>query len=132
MNVPGGSIRASKDKIMTWMPVEWARRVHAPETTSLPSEVPASLRIAGNILRAVFIVCLLAITARVSMPQSETIWTVYDTPGDLIRMFLGLAVCVGIVIQFFKAPKDAHAYRTWLYFGLAAVPFAAVCLFAIW
>jgi hypothetical protein len=120
------------EEIMTWTPIEWARRAHAPEVKLPTSDIPASLRIAGNVLRAVFIICLLAITARVSMPQNETIWTAYDSPGDLVRLALGFAVCLWIVIQFFKAPKDAHAYRTWLYFGLAAVPFAAVCLLAIW
>ena len=83
-------------------------------------------------VRAVFIACLLAITVRVSMPQSETIWTAYETPGDLIRMALGFVVCLGIVIQLFMAPKDAQAYRTWLYLGLAAVPFALICVFATW
>ncbi len=117
---------------MTWMPIEWARRAHGPADKLPPSEIPASLRIAGMVVRAVFIVCLLAITARVSMPQSETIWTAYDTPGDLVRLALGFAVCLWVVVQFFKAPKDAQAYRTWLYFGLAAVPFALICLVAIW
>jgi hypothetical protein len=127
-----GLQRAFMEEIMTWTPIEWARRAHAPEVKLPTSDIPASLRIAGNVLRAVFIICLLAITARVSMPQNETIWTAYDSPGDLVRLALGFAVCLWIVIQFFKAPKDAHAYRTWLYFGLAAVPFAAVCLLAIW
>lgn len=117
---------------MSWMPIEWARRVHHPEAKLAPSEIPARLRIAGNAVRAVFIVCLLAITLRVSMPQNETIWTAYDTPGDLVRMALGFVVCVWIVIQLFRVPKDAHGYRTWLYFGLAAVPFSLICLFAVW
>ena len=117
---------------MTWTPIEWARRAHVPEAKLPPSDIPAGLRIAGTVLRAVFIACLLAITVRVSMPQSETIWTAYETPGDLIRMALGFVVCLGIVIQLFLAPKDAQAYRTWLYLGLAAVPFALICVFATW
>jgi hypothetical protein len=117
---------------MTWTPIEWARRAHIPESQLSPSEIPARLRIAGNVLRAVFIVCLLAITVRVSMPQNETIWTVYDTPGDVVRMALGFVVFVWIAIQLFRMPKDANAYRTWLYFGLVAVPFALICLRAVW
>jgi hypothetical protein len=74
----------------------------------------------------------LALTIRVSMPQSETIWTAYETPADLIRFCLGLALGVWLVFQFFNGPRDAQGYRTWLYLGLAAVPFALICLFAVW
>ena len=115
---------------MAWMPIEWARR--DPHAAELTSDLSPGLRIASNVLRALFIACLLAITLRVSMPQSETIWTAYDTPGDLVRMVLGLAVCVWLVVQLFTAPKDARHYRTWLYLGLAAVPFALICLIAVW
>jgi len=114
---------------MTWMPIEWARRdSHA----AMPADLSPSLRMASNVLRALFIVCLLLITLRVSMPQSETIWTAYDTVGDLVRMGLGLAVCVWLVVQFFTPSKDARHHRTWLYLGLAAVPFALICLIAVW
>ncbi len=115
---------------MAWLPIEWGRRdPHATESTSDQSP---GLRLASNVLRALFIACLLLITLRVSTPQNETIWTVYDTPGDLVRMALGLAVCVWLVVQLLTAPKDANHYRTWLYLGLVAVPFAAICLVAVW
>jgi len=96
------------------------------------SNIPARLRIAGTLLRAVFIITLVLVMLRVSMPQNETIWTAYDTPGDLIRMALGFAVCIWLVIQLFNMPKDAAGYRTWLYLGLAAVPFALICLVYVW
>ena len=115
---------------MTWMPIEWARR--DPDTAVPGSDVSRGLLIASVVLRALFIACLLVITLRVSMPQNETVWTAYDTPGDLVRMALGLAVCVWLVVQLFRAPNDAHAYRTWLYFGLAALPFVLICVFAVW
>ena len=95
-------------------------------------KVPTMLRVAGMGLRAVFIVCLVAITVRVSQPQNETIWTAYDTPSDLLRMALGFAVCLWVTIQLFKLPQDAASNRTWIYFGLAAVPFALICLFYAW
>ncbi len=117
---------------MSWMPIEWARRVHHPEAKLPVSKIPAGLRIAGTVLRTVFIVSLLLVTLRVSMPQSTTLWTAYETPGDLIRMALGFVVCLWIGIQLFTVPKDAQAYRTWLYLGLAAVPFAVICVFAVW
>jgi hypothetical protein len=118
---------------MSWMPArtsEWSRI--SPDAKTPASELPAVLHIAGVVLRALFMIALVLITWRVSMPQSETIWTVYETPGDLMRMVLGLAVCVGVMIQLFKAPHDAQRYRTWLYLGLAAVPFAWICLVAVW
>jgi hypothetical protein len=117
---------------MSWMPIEWPRRLTHDEAKSPSSGIPIGLRAVGVAVRVVFIACLVLTTLRVSMPQNETIWTAYDTPGDLVRMALGLAVCIWIVVQLFKAPKDAHAYRTWLYFGLAALPFALICVFAVW
>ncbi len=110
---------------------EWWRKLR-PHAKAPGSGVTPGLRIASTVLRALFIVCLLAITLRVSMPQNETIWTVYDTLGDVVRMVLGLAVCVWLVVQLFTPPKDAHHYRIWLYLGLLAVPFAVICLFAVW
>ncbi len=115
---------------MTWVPIEWARR--DPHAAVLASDLSPGVRIASNVLRTLFIACMLVITLRVSMPQSETIWTAYDTPGDIVRMALGLAVCVWLVVQLFTAPNDAQHHRTWLYLGLAAVPFAAICLVAVW
>jgi hypothetical protein len=117
---------------MTSLPIEGAHRLDSPAPTALGSEIPWRLRVVGSVLRIVFIACLLAITVRVALPQSETIWTVYDTPGDVVRLILGLAVCVWIAVQLFRAPKDRHAYQTWVYFGLAAVPFALIFLAAGW
>jgi hypothetical protein len=113
---------------MTWMPIDWARRV----TFEQHPDVPVWLQVSGAALRVVFITCLIVITLRVSMPQNETLWTLYDTPGDLVRVVLGLAVCAWIAVQLFKGPKDARSQRTFLYFGLAAVPFALLCMIAIW
>jgi hypothetical protein len=91
-----------------------------------------ALRVAATILRTIFICIVVLITFIVSMPQNETLWTVYDTPLDVIRLLLGIAVCVWLAVQLFKGPVDAHGYRTWLYLGLVAIPFAAICLVAIW
>jgi hypothetical protein len=101
--------------------------------TKLPaSDVSPVLRVAATLLRTIFIAALLALTVRVSLPQSETIWTAYETPADLIRFLLGLALCLWLGVQFFRGPRDAQGYRTWLYLGLAAVPFVAICLVAVW
>jgi hypothetical protein len=96
------------------------------------SKIPVRLATASFILRTIFLVSLLILTIHVSAPQTSTIWTIYETPGDLIRFALGFAVCLGIAIQVFMAPKDAHAHRTWLYLGLAMVPFILICIVGIW
>jgi len=96
------------------------------------TELPPWLKTAGLAVRAIFIVCLLAITIRVSLPQNETILTVYDTPGDVVRLLLGFGVCIWVAMQLFWAPEDEHGYRTWLYFGVAAIPFALICLVFVW
>jgi hypothetical protein len=92
----------------------------------------SGLRIAANLLRTACILLLIAVTLTVSMPQNETIWTVYDTTGDLIRLILGFVVSVGLAFQLFRGPADSHAYRTWVYLGIAAIPVLLVCLLAAW
>ena len=61
---------------------------HPPEA-KLSGDVSHALRIAAIALRTLFIVLLVVLTLRVSLPQSETIWTAYDTPADLVRLILG-------------------------------------------
>lgn len=112
---------------MTWLPASWAHE-SAPSTASNL----ISLRVVGTVLRTVFIVAVLLVTIRVALPQSETVWTAYETPADLFRMALGLLVSIWILFQLFSLPKDEQAYRTWSWLGLAAVPFAVICVLAMW
>jgi len=107
-------------------------RLETPEAKLPAPNTSSALRIAAIVLRTVFLVLLLMLTVRVSLPQSETIWTAYETPADLLRFCLGLALCVWFIFQLFQGPNDAQGYRTWLYLGLVAVPFALICLFAVW
>ena len=107
-------------------------RSETPDAKLPVANVSSVLRIAAIVLRTILICILLTLTVRVSLPQSETIWTAYETPADLIRFCLGLALCVWFIFQFFHGPTDAQGYRTWLYLGLVAVPFALICLFAAW
>jgi hypothetical protein len=103
-----------------------------PKTGFPVPEGRNGLRMAAIILRTAFILILMALMIRVSLPQSETIWSAYETPGDLIRLWLGIGVCIWLVVQLFQGPNDAHGYRTWFYLGLAAVPFSLICLLAVW
>ena len=45
--------------------------------------IPMGVRILAIALRALFIGALMAVTVRVSSPQSESLASVYETPGDL-------------------------------------------------
>ena len=75
---------------------------------------------------------LLALTWRVSKPQSESILTAYERPGDLVRFAIGLAVCAWILAHVFIPPRDATGYRTWVYLGLVAVPFIVLLAISVW
>jgi hypothetical protein len=88
--------------------------------------------IGGVAFRTLFIIALAILTARVAMPQIEKIWSVSETPDDLIRVALGFALCLWCVVNLFILPKDPEAYRTWLYLGLVVLPFALLCTFVVW
>jgi cell division protein FtsW (lipid II flippase) len=94
------------------------------------SEVSPSLQWTAIVLRAAFIGLLMVLILRVSQPQSETVWSAYETTGDLVRLVLGLGACLWMGIQAFSFPKDTDAHRIWLYLGVIGVP-AALSLVAI-
>jgi hypothetical protein len=116
------------------MPVNSDRLAHktTPDGKGPRAPIPVRLRVVGMLLRAIFMATLVVVIVRVSSPQSETIWSAYETPGDLIRLALGLLVCIWIIVQLFTVPKDPDRYRTWVYLGLVAVPFAVICAIAVW
>ena len=105
---------------------------HPPNDETEIAAIPKGLRILAMFLRALVFGALVAMIVYVSSPQSEAIWTIYDTPRDLIRLALGFAVCLGIVIRFFRFPKTAEAYRAWAYFGLVFAPLAVVTAIWVW
>jgi hypothetical protein len=95
-------------------------------------KLPAYVRIGGLVFRTLFLIILTVLTARVASPQIEHLSSLYETPGDLVRVILGFAVCVWFVANLFILPKDAGAYRTWLYLGLAILPLSLLCVFVGW
>src|SRR6266516_6994518 len=101
--------------------------VGTPEAT-----IPIGLRILAIILRTLFMGALVAVTVRVSSPQSETFRSVYETPGDLIRLALGFTVCLWIVIHLFMLPRTADGYRMWIYLGFVVAPLAWAVAIIIW
>ena len=90
------------------------------------------MRFLGLTLRTLFLLLLIAITARVASPQNETYLSAYDTPTDLFRMVLGTAVCLFLIVQIFRYSRDPADMRKWVPIGLAALPLAVLCALAIW
>jgi len=88
------------------------------------------MRIGGVLLRTLFLIALAVMTLRVSIPQD--VWAPHVTSGDLIRLALGMVLCVAIAIQLFKLPKDHESRRIWFFFGLAAVPITVIFAVGIW
>jgi len=84
------------------------------------------------IFRLIFICILVVITARVASPEVEHIWSIYETPGDLIRVALGFAVCVWLIVNLFVPPRDASGYRIWFYMGFALIPLSILLGVVTW
>ena len=86
----------------------------------------------GVAVRTLFLIVLTILTARVASPQIERLSSIYETPGDLIRVLLGVGVCSWFIVHLFILPKDAGAYRTWMYLGLAVIPLSVLCAIVVW
>jgi hypothetical protein len=102
-------------------------KIKAPD-----ADISRGVWLGGLAVRTIFIAILITITARVASPQVERMWTIWDTPGDVIRVALGAGVCFWLMIHIFILPKDAAGYRTWLYLGLAILPLSLLCAVVIW
>jgi hypothetical protein len=96
------------------------------------ADVSTAVRLAGLAVRTAFIAILIVITARVASPQIERLRTLLDTPGDVIRVALGFAVCVWLATHLFILPRDPGGYRTWIYLGLVLLPLAVLCAVVVW
>jgi len=96
------------------------------------SEPAAHVWFGGVAVRTMFLIVLTILTARVASPQIEHFWSAYETPGDLIRMLMGLGICGWFVVNLFILPKDAGAYLTWMYLGVAVLPLSVLCAFVVW
>ena len=99
-----------------------------------PVDTPPSTGVwyGGIVGRTLFLIILIVITARVASPQIERLSSIYETPGDLIRVLMGVGVCGWFIVNLFILPKDAGAYRIWMYLGLLLLPLAALCAYVVW
>jgi hypothetical protein len=111
-----------------------AANTDLPTKTTTKSDPKPSNRVwfGGVLVRTLFLMVLTAITARVASPQMEHLSSLYETPGDLIRVLLGFGVCAWFIVNLFILPKDAGAYRTWMYLGVTVLPLALLCAFVVW
>jgi hypothetical protein len=115
------------------MRTETNLEVNQSNRTSKPESGPSRLvRIAGIAVRTLFLIVLTLITARVASPQMEHLSSIYETPGDLIRVLMGVGVCAWFLVNLFILPKDPGAYRTWMYLGIAILPLSVLCAVVIW
>jgi hypothetical protein len=130
--LPGGFSEKLSTAASKRMPAELAH-ISAEPLTSLdaPSASPA-IRMAGLAVRTLFMLVLVVITARVASPQLERLSSVYETPGDLIRVLMGLGICSWLIVNLFRLPKDLRAYRTWVLIGIALLPLLLLCAIVIW
>jgi len=103
------------------------------DKADLPSpEIAPLLRLAATWLRIIFMLLLGAVTLRVALPERETVFSAYVPWENFVRRALGLAVCMWLAMRLFKGPETIRGYWVWLYVGLFAVPFALICLIAVW
>jgi hypothetical protein len=111
----------------TDLPVNQARK-----TENTVSNLPSYIWAGGVAVRTIFLIVLTVLTARVASPQIERLSSLYETPGDLVRVLMGVGVCAWFIINLFILPKDAGAYRTWIYLGLAILPLSVLCAVVVW
>ena len=95
-------------------------------------DVPRAVWFVGLAVRTMFIGIVIVLTARVAGPQLEHISSIWETPSDVVRVALGVAVCSWLLVQLFMVPKDTGAYRTWLYLGPVLIPLALLVAVVAW
>ena len=95
-------------------------------------KLPVGVRLGGIAVRTLFLIILAVLTARVASPQVESFRSLFDTPDDVIRVVLGFLLCAWFIVNLFIPPRDAEAYRTWMYLGPAILPLLLLCAFVTW
>jgi hypothetical protein len=115
------------------MRTETNLQANQPDRESSPESPPTrSVFIAGTAVRTLFLIVLTVITARVASPQMEHLTSIYETPGDLVRVLMGVGICSWFIVNLFRLPKDPGAYRTWMQIGIAILPLSLLCAYVIW
>ena len=95
-------------------------------------KLPVRVRVGGIVVRALFLIILTVLTARVASPQVETFRSMLETPDEFIRVALGFGLCTFFIVNLFIPPRDAEAYRTWMYLGPVLLPLSVLCAVVVW
>jgi hypothetical protein len=93
------------------------------------ARVPKYLRVAGALVRSIFIVSLMAVTWSLTIPPKATGFAHFST-GDFIRVVIGILICIGMTFELLRRPRDVEGYRTWVYIG-AGVAFVWIVFAAL-
>jgi hypothetical protein len=96
------------------------------------AKLSSGVKFGGMVTRALFLMVLIAVTARAASPQIENIWSILETPGDFIRVVVGFVACAWFTAHIFIPPRDPSAYETWLYLGPAILPLSILCAVVVW
>jgi hypothetical protein len=125
-----------RDTFLSKLMWECAMAADTPLPASPPKKIDSKpspqVWFGGVAVRTLFLIVLTVITARVASPQMEHLSSLYETPGDLVRVLLGFGVCAWFIVNLFILPKDAGAYRTWMYLGVMILPLSLLCAFVVW
>ena len=49
-----------------------------------------------------------------------------------MAMYFHRITLFALPVNLFILPRDAGAYRTWMYLGLALLPLSVLCAFVVW
>ena len=82
-------------------------------------------------VRTLFLIVLTITTGRAASAGIEHFPSVYETPGDLIRLLSGLRVCSWFIANLIILPKDAGTGRGCIS-ALAVPPLSALCAVVVW
>jgi predicted membrane-bound dolichyl-phosphate-mannose-protein mannosyltransferase len=93
----------------------------SPTIGGMPhGKVPLLWRVTGVVFRSVFLIALMLITVRISLPQTLNAGTLaHFSLADFARSAIGIVVCIFVAFQLFRRPIDDQGYKAWSFIGLA-------------
>ena len=98
----------------------------ATKSGSMPdAKVPILWKVTGTLCRSLFLLGLILVTARISLPDNlSTAALAHLSIADFVRAAIGIAVCLFALVQLFRRPRDDYGYKAWSFIGLALLAVA--------